>query len=114
MHEIGLVDDIVCVINANLKQSKENSKVKRVNILIGELEHITLEHFEFHFRERTKGTDLENAKLSFKRVEVRFKCKDCNTEFGAEQGLEGCPDCKSKVNDVIKGAGIKVESVEIA
>ena len=113
VHEIGLVDDIISGINAKLKESKENSKVKKVNIIIGKLEHIANEHFEFHFRERTKDTQLENAELSFKQVEPRFRCKDCKNEFSLEEGMEGCPKCKSKLNDIIAGKGISVESIEI-
>ncbi|MBU1852832.1 MAG: hydrogenase maturation nickel metallochaperone HypA [Candidatus Omnitrophica bacterium] len=113
MHEIGLVDDILCIIKAKLKDINEDSKVKSVNILIGELEHVTPDHFEFHFRERTKGTSLENAVLNFKKVEARFRCKDCRYEFSAKDGITGCPACRSKLNDVIAGSGISVESVEV-
>ncbi len=113
MHEIGLVDDIVSVIKAKLKDSKKNSSLDKITIAIGELEHVTPEHFEFHFRERTKGTILEKAKLVFKKVESRFKCKSCNREFSGRVGMEGCPDCKSKVNDILAGNGIYVESVEL-
>ena len=114
MHEIGLVDDIVSIIKARLRESKPNSKVKRVNILIGELEHVSAEHFEFHFKERTKATPLEGAELNFKKVTARFRCKDCNNEFSAEKGLGGCPSCQSHVNDIIAGTGIHVDSIEIA
>ncbi|MBU4312857.1 MAG: hydrogenase maturation nickel metallochaperone HypA [Candidatus Omnitrophica bacterium] len=113
MHEIGLVDDIISVIRARLKASGEDSKVKKVNILIGELEHVTPDHFEFHFRERAKGTSLENAELSFKKVVAKFKCKGCKKEFSGREGLNGCPGCGSKTNDIIAGSGISVESVEI-
>ena len=113
MHEIGLVDDMLCVINAKLKGLEGSSRVKCVNILIGELEHITSGHFEFHFRERTKGTFLENAELKFKKVEAVFKCKDCLREFSAKDDITGCPDCCSKLNDIIAGSGISVESIEV-
>jgi hydrogenase nickel incorporation protein HypA/HybF len=113
MHEIGLVDDILRAIEGKLKCSGENAEVKKVNILIGELEHITPDHFEFHFRERVKGTNLETAELSFKKVEARFKCKDCAREFSIESGTIGCPGCGSNANDVIAGSGIYVESVEV-
>jgi len=114
MHEIGLVDDILSTIKPKLKGIKNCSKVKSVNILIGELEHITPDHFEFHFRERTKGTFLENAELRFKKVETRFRCKDCHCEFSAKDGITGCPSCNSNLNEVIAGEGISIESVEIA
>ncbi len=113
MHEIGIMDDILSAISAKLRDKKEISKVKSVNISIGELEHISPEHFEFHFRERTKSSLLKNAKLNFKTVEARFRCKDCSTEFKGQEGLKGCPRCKSNVNDVISGIGINVDSVEI-
>ena len=114
MHEIGMVDDMLCVINAKLKEEKIGSKIKKINILIGELEHITTEHFEFHFRERIKGTLLEGAELNFQRVEVKFKCKNCGYEFQVKSGLGGCPKCKSNINDVIAGNGISATSIEIA
>lgn len=113
MHEIGMVDDVLYVINAKLKEEKSNSRVKKVNILIGELEHISPEHFEFHFRARTKGTSLESAELNFKKIGARFKCKNCSYEFQGETGLGGCPKCKSNINDLIEGKGISVASVEI-
>ncbi|MBU1006821.1 MAG: hydrogenase maturation nickel metallochaperone HypA [Candidatus Omnitrophica bacterium] len=113
MHEIGIVDDVLRAINAKLKGSKENPAVKQVNIAIGELEHISPGHFEFHFRERTKGTFLENAKLNFRKVGARFKCRQCHFEFSGDETLEGCPKCKSKVNELIEGAGISVDSVEM-
>lgn len=112
MHEIGLVDDILRVIDARLKGSRD-SKIKCINILIGELEHVTPEHFEFHFRERTKGTQLEMSKLKFKKVEAKFRCKSCGCEFSAGEGTSGCPGCGSRVNDIISGSGVYVESIEI-
>jgi hydrogenase nickel incorporation protein HypA/HybF len=114
MHEIGLIDDIICIINARLKESKENSKVKKVNVVIGELEHVSLRHFEFHFREATRGTLLENVELNFKKVKARFKCGDCNYEYLAEDGNNGCPRCSSLVNNIISGKGVFVESIEVA
>ena len=114
MHEIGIVDDILSAINAKLKGSKPDSKIKKLNILIGELEHVTPGHFEFHFRQRTKATPLEQAELNFKKVKARFRCKECGVEFSAEEGMAGCPSCKGNVNDVIAGRGIHVESLELA
>jgi hydrogenase nickel incorporation protein HypA/HybF len=114
MHEIGQVDDIIAVIKARLKGSEPNSRVKRVNILIGELEHVSPGHFEFHFRERTNATALEGTELNFKKVTARFRCKDCNSEFSAEKAMEGCPNCHSQLNDIIAGTGIHIDSIELA
>lgn len=113
MHEIGIVDDVVGAIRSKLKESDDGSKVKKVNILIGELEQVSPEHFEFHFKKRTKGTVLAKAELSFKRVKARFRCLDCGYEFSVEEGILGCPKCSSKINEIVAGRGVSVESVEI-
>jgi len=73
---------------------------------------VSPEHFETHFRERTKGTLLEGAELDFKKIKAVFRCKDCRSEFSGEEGMTGCPACKSKMNDIIQGAGIHLDSVE--
>lgn len=114
MHEIGIVDDVVGAIRGKLKDSNDGSKVKKVNIVIGELEQMSPEHFEFHFRKRTKGTVLAKAELSFKKVGARFKCLDCECEFSVEEGILGCPKCSSKMNRIVAGRGISVESVEVS
>lgn len=114
MHEIGIVDDVVGAIRSKLKESDDGSKVKKVNIVIGELEQVLPEHFEFHFRKRTKGTILARCELSFKRVKARFRCLDCGHEFSIEEGILGCPKCGSKMNSVVAGRGVSVESVEVS
>ena len=113
MHEIGLVNDIIDAIKSKLKGRGEDSKIKKIVISIGELEHVTPEHFEFHFREHTKDTFLENAELSFKKARARFKCKACGHEYEAKESEIGCPRCGSKLSSVISGSGVFVESVEL-
>lgn len=113
MHEIGLVNDIIDSIKAKLKYSGEDPSVKKILIVIGELEHVTPEHFEFHFKEHTKGTYLEKAELNFKRAKAIFKCKACGHEYEAGESEIGCPKCGSKLSSVISGSGVFVESVEV-
>ncbi|MFH1479430.1 MAG: hydrogenase maturation nickel metallochaperone HypA [Candidatus Omnitrophota bacterium] len=113
MHEIGIVDDILVSIKAKLKDMKGPFKIKNITISIGELEHISPEHFQFHFKERTKGTALETAELAFKKIPAKFKCKDCFREFIPKNDQIVCPACGSKLVDVTEGTCIKVESVEV-
>lgn len=113
MHEIGLVNDIIDAIKAKLKSSGESSAVKNVIIVIGELEHVTPEHFEFHFKEHTKGTCLEKTRLTFKKAGARFKCRTCGHEYEPKDAELKCPKCGSKLNDVIAGSGVFAESIEV-
>ena len=113
MHESGVVDQVINTIKAKLKKMSPMPKIKKVNILIGELEQIAPDHFEFHFRERVKGSFLEKAKLNIKSVKVKFRCRDCGNIFLAKEGIKGCPGCKSNLSDIIEGNKIIVESIEV-
>ncbi|MFA4990979.1 MAG: hydrogenase maturation nickel metallochaperone HypA [Candidatus Omnitrophota bacterium] len=113
MHETGVVDNIIFIVNSKLKEIGPYSRVLRINILLGELEQISADHFEFHFKERAVGTSLEKAILKFKKVKPGFRCKNCGNEFLAGKFVKGCPECKSAAVEVIGGAGISVESIEV-
>lgn len=113
MHETGAVNSIISAVNAKLKEFKKPSKVKKINIVIGELEHIEPSHFEFHFRELTKNTPLEKVKLHFKRPRTQLKCKDCGCEFMVKKDATNCPQCKSAFTKIIAGDEVFVESIEI-
>lgn len=113
MHETGVVDTIIFIINSKLKEIGPYSKVLRINILLGELEQISAEHFEFHFKERVAGTLLERATLNFKKIKPRFRCKNCGNEFIAKKITKGCPKCNGAATDIIEGMGITVESIEV-
>ena len=63
------MDDIVAAIKSKLN-GKESARVKKINIVIGALDHINPDHFEFHFRTRVKGTFLEEAELIFRKDEA--------------------------------------------
>lgn len=111
MHEIGIVDDLLLEIDKRLKSCPGKRPVKAINIIIGGLEHISPDHFEFHFRERTKGTPLEDIRVNFKKSDIRFKCRDCGREFLGEESIAGCPSCGGMLNDVISGKGVIIELI---
>lgn len=110
---MGLVNSLIDAVQVKLKELKKPPRVKKINIVIGELEHIEPSHFEFHFRELTKNTPLETAKLHFKRPRPQLKCKDCGCEFMVKKDATNCPQCKSAFTKIIAGDKVFVESIEI-
>jgi hydrogenase nickel incorporation protein HypA/HybF len=114
MHEIGFIDNIISAIKVNVKNLPDGSSIKKVNIIIGELEDALPTHLEYLFREKTKGTLLKDVQLHFKKVEARFRCRYCKDEFSSKAVLDRCPKCNNKIIDLIAGKGVSVESVEVA
>ena len=113
MHDLAAVDDIISAIGAEIKKVKGPARIKKINIRIGELEHIDPGHFESHFKERARGTYLESAALEFKKVNAEFRCSSCSEIYTPSEGMDGCPECGNKSSEIIKGNGIYVESLEL-
>lgn len=113
MHEIGVIDNIISVVRAKLGKVEKSSRVKKINLVIGELEYINRGHLEFHFKEHVKGTMLEHARLKFKKAKTRFRCKSCGYNFSSNIESQACPECNSRVNEVVSGIGVYVESIEL-
>ena len=132
MHEWSLAEGVISTILNNFDLS--NKRVAKIVIVIGELQQIEVEPFEFALHELSKNTPLENAEFIIKREEARFRCRKCGAEWGFDEGLKEldesskeaihfvpevahafmkCPRCGSSDFDVIKGRGMYLAEVEI-
>jgi len=135
VHELALAD---AVVKAAL-QSARNAGIDRVasvTVLVGELQQIRTELFEYCLNEvlpDTGGT-LEGTRFVVEQEPVGFRCRVCADEFGAPAVPEGdeeareaihlipelshafvrCPRCGSPDFEVTSGRGVVLQSIEPA
>jgi len=132
MHEWSLADGVISTILSSFNLVEK--QVTRVEIVVGELQQIEIEAFEFALTELSKNTPLENAQFMIKREEARFRCRRCGAEWGFDEGLKDldeeskeaihfvpeaahafmkCPKCNGSDFDVVKGRGMYLAEVEL-
>lgn len=125
MHEWALAESVVKTVESS--SSLRNRKIK---VIIGQLQNIDEEVFNFAIREIMKQRNLNfDFKIETKKVE--FKCLNCRNTFGlVDIGLEDedekenvhfipemvkafakCPKCKSVDFEILEGRGVSL-SVE--
>jgi hydrogenase nickel incorporation protein HypA/HybF len=63
MHELSLLKDIFNKL-ASISRENNNAPIKKVNIQLGALSHISADHFCEHFNEFAKGSKAEFAALN--------------------------------------------------
>jgi len=142
MHEWSIADGIV---NAITEYAKEHAirKIKKVNLLVGELSILDTDILKEAINLLSKGTLLDGAKIVIETEHAKLKCLKCGYEWGFEEvweqiknglkieDLEGgsdppihylpelvyafaaCPKCGSSDFDVVSGMGVKVKSIEV-
>lgn len=76
MHEKSLITDLMRKIEA-LRLDHNASKVVCVQVRLGALSHISVEHFRTHFIQAAQGTASEHARLD---IEVMTDAADSHAQ----------------------------------
>jgi len=68
MHEAGLIKDML-KITLEAAQQWDIKKIKRINLGLGDMSHVTPESVSLYFELFSKGTAAEGAELIFTPIE---------------------------------------------
>jgi len=112
MHESGVAQKMV---QAVLKAAQDHGagKVETVYVRLGQLEHISPESLEQHFRHAAKGTGAEHARLVCEEVAGRARCRACGAEFDSDLHPVVCLHCDSRQVELISGLELEVVSIDV-
>jgi hydrogenase nickel incorporation protein HypA/HybF len=112
MHEQSIVDSLLALALENAQKGKAN-KIRKINVVIGELSGAVDESMEFYFNFLRQGTLAEEAVLVFTHKPAELKCRKCQTVFTpSKQGYQ-CPKCKTGEVDIVGGRELYLESLEV-
>jgi hydrogenase nickel incorporation protein HypA/HybF len=62
MHEAGLMKGLMRQIEA-IADAEDGTRIVAVSVWLGALSHMSPAHFEEHFRQASKGTRAEGARI---------------------------------------------------
>ncbi len=112
MHELAVTEDILRIV----KEHAENagaSRVTDITIVVGDMSSFIDDSIQFYFDQLSPGTIAEGATLHFKRIQTRFRCRQCDAEFSPDRLDWRCPACGAMGGEVIAGKEFYVESIEV-
>ena len=108
MHELTITQNIIDIAVSEA----QNRKIRRINLVIGELSSVVEDSIRFCFDVISRQTPAEGATLSVTRTRALIRCAACGSEFGYER--EGiCPQCGGRIGEVIAGREFYMESIEV-
>ena len=134
MHEWALAEAVISTA-LNVAKKEKLKEITKIKIMMGELQQIDIEIFEFALKEiiQPQSPILIKAKIDLETERAILKCRVCGYEwaFGdamkklGEEESESihfvpeiahvyirCPKCKSPDFEVIKGRGVLIDSIE--
>jgi hydrogenase nickel incorporation protein HypA/HybF len=112
LHELQITQQIVKTAQRHAEINHAR-KVMRITLAIGALSGVVPEAIGFCFNVCTKGTLLEDAKLSIENIPPIAICKECENKFDLVQNRFLCPYCEGKKWELLSGRELQIKDLEI-
>lgn len=112
MHEYAVTQGMLDLVLTEAKKAGA-SKVTEIRLVIGDLSTILDESVQMYFDIMSEGTIVQGAKLSFRRIASRFRCKGCGNEFDKPAKGFDCPQCGGPGFPTGVGKEFYIESIDV-
>jgi hydrogenase nickel incorporation protein HypA/HybF len=112
MHEYSITESILSLALEKAVAAK-SSRIKRINLVVGELSGVVSECVQFYFDFIGKDTIASGAELAFEVRPTRLKCRNCATVFTPRDSDWSCPDCHEAGIEIVSGRECYMESIEV-
>lgn len=112
MHELSITQSMFDLVLKHAEQA-EAKKVKKINLVIGEMTGVVRECIQFYLDFLSEGTIVEGAALSVEMVPPKARCRQCGETFQLREFDWTCSNCGGKSLEVMAGRELFVESIEV-
>jgi hydrogenase nickel incorporation protein HypA/HybF len=114
MHEMGIVMEVIDIVNASIPKDAKDARVAAINLKIGKLSAVVPESLRFCFQVATEGTNLAGTELVIEDIPVQAHCDDCNHQWIVEQPVFVCPACNGSRIELLSGREMDIDSIELS
>lgn len=112
MHELSIAQSLVDQVE-DLARTHNANGVHLIRVRIGPLCGVVGELLATAFPMAAAGSLSENARLEWAESPVRVRCRTCHAESQAAANRLVCGQCGDWQTEVISGAELILESVEL-
>jgi hydrogenase nickel incorporation protein HypA/HybF len=109
VHELSIASAVV----ATVEKHAEGRPVSVVTMTTGALRQVVPASLAFYFEIVARGTVCEGARLEQRLMEAQLRCAGCGHEWEPDVPTFRCPGCTGANVEIVHGAELEVESIEI-
>ncbi|MEI6134950.1 MAG: hydrogenase maturation nickel metallochaperone HypA [Desulfomonile sp.] len=113
MHELGIVQSILAIIEEQLK-IHEGERVVKIQLEFGAMTAVMPEAIEFAFQALTREGPVAGATLDITIIPIKGVCLDCGQQVDLDSYAPFCPDCSNGILNIFQGKDeMRIVSIEI-
>ena len=105
---------IQSILDQALLKTRENNStcISALNFVRGEMIELDQNFIGEYWKEISKGTSAEEARLHFRVLSAEVQCMACFQKYRPEGGEIHCPFCGSYGAKILSGEEFYLESIE--
>ncbi len=112
MHELSITEDILRISLEHAGRAGAK-RITDIHLVVGELSGVVDDSIQFYMDFLSPNTLAAGARLDFRHIHTRLRCRQCGREF-EPQGMDwNCPTCQSLGGEIVAGKEFYVESIEV-
>ena len=112
MHELSVTQGMLDIALEKAKETQA-SRIIRINLVIGELSSIVDDCVQFYFDFLSSDSIASGATLSFTRIPMQVRCRNCGLSFSPDKSSWSCPQCGKWDAEIIAGQEFYIDSIEV-
>ena len=112
MHEQSIVEALLAKV-LEVAEGENAGKILRIYLVVGELSGVQTDSVEFYFGFLSRDTIAAQASLFFTCSPTQVRCRNCYTVFTPINLNITCPECHERKIEIISGAELYLESLEV-
>ena len=112
MHELGITQEILRIATEYAERAGAQ-RITDIYLVIGDLSSVVDDSVQFYFDFLSADTIAAGARLHFKRIAARLRCRKCGREFEPKGRDWRCPQCGSIAGKVVAGREFYLDSIEV-
>lgn len=113
MHELGIAQDLFCIVEEKAKENNLKA-ITKIVVVIGEASGIVEDFLRHSLMDHIMpGTIAEKAELEITKEPVQARCLACGKEINVQQGFSlECPNCGDNNLEITQGKNVYLQSIE--
>ena len=112
MHELAVTQRVLDIALEKAEEAHA-TRVARINLVIGEMSSIVDDSVQFYFDFLSQDSIASGAALSFERIPMTLRCRQCGHTFTPDSPPWKCPECRHWDMEIVAGQELYIDSIEV-
>jgi len=112
LHELAVTESLLELVERHGRQAGAR-RVSGIHLVLGQLSTIVDESVQFYWDLVSLGSIAEGARLHFRRVPARLRCRACAAEYHVAEDRLACPACGGTEIQVVEGEEFHLEAIDV-